>query len=207
MAFEANHLENCRRRFEESANPVWVWHAIWVCGGGISGDKHPLPDWCLEYLFASATNIESLWSRKPFEPALGSDRERLTWEEALALIPFALGLSRQGRNSLKEAGTNEYNAHLAVKYDLELAAEDLSRAQALEQLSNDTNIDEASLRKRLTLGRKLAGSKQRPARKPSKAGTRKQEPKLSIDEWMERNPLPKDQTGSKDKPSKDKPKG
>jgi hypothetical protein len=200
VGFAENHIQNCQRRFEETGNPIWVWHAIWVCGGGLSGDKYSLPDWCLEYLFASAARVESLWSRKEFDPASKEGHERLTWDEALSLLPSALGLRRQGFNSLKSADADESDARLAVKYDLELAGEGLSRAQALEQLRSETNLDEARLRKRLTSGRKLAGSKQQPARKPSRARANKPAPELSIEEWMDRNPLPEHELGSEEKP-------
>jgi hypothetical protein len=82
-------IDHNRGLAERTRNPVYIWRAIALCLRPRMGAPRSLPEWCLEYLAKSAGNIDDIvWDRN------------IDAKAALAHIPHALDLVRQGRNEI-----------------------------------------------------------------------------------------------------------
>jgi hypothetical protein len=86
-------LDRLRHWFEETKNPLYAWEAIARC---LSYDDPPsIPDWCIPCLRDAAMNLWRLsWGQDFREGAA-----RISPDDAMALVPHALSLSRQGKKN------------------------------------------------------------------------------------------------------------
>ncbi|MCX7370992.1 MAG: hypothetical protein NTW56_00880 [Alphaproteobacteria bacterium] len=92
-----------QREWETTRNPLWVWQALDFILPMVP--PAPLPPWCADYLRVVAQRMKGLkagldWRRQPI-PLIVSRKNRRTLsdQEAMALLPAALGLTARGYNA------------------------------------------------------------------------------------------------------------
>lgn len=166
--FTDNALDNLRREYEATKNPLWAWEAIRTCEGGFYGERRPMPSWCTEYLVRCAERVAALWDGRDFRST--ADPKKLLHTEAVALVPEAMGFMRKGFNAFKSGDGDVTRRRAAVFHDKVLVPAKLdrpSRLQALReefpQLSQDDRaLDRALQKGRVALGLKASKPKPKP---------------------------------------------
>jgi hypothetical protein len=104
--------------YERTKNPLWVWREVMLALAPVPAQPgRQIPEWCLDYLSATATAIMRLAERRMVEPhrqgetdqefssrigARGDDSFPIDGPRALGLVPQALGFSSRGRNRFDE---------------------------------------------------------------------------------------------------------
>ena len=83
-------LAGHRIEYEQTGSPICVWHAIGFCiSSGVA-----FPPWVLDYLEASAKNVDNLARGKDFR----RDDRFVSPESARSLLGAAFGFKRKGLN-------------------------------------------------------------------------------------------------------------
>lgn len=166
-------LENCRRAFVETGNPIYFWDAIQHCSHmsrleiNDSVFRASLPDWCLKHIQTLAFQILNLAQGldETIQPEPdGDDPEgwgksfdewhrnpTLTFQDAVDRLPSRLGFTRPGWNAFADykRALERFTREVFIAYDYKVhRAAGLSQAQAFDLISEDHGIsDERNLRR------------------------------------------------------------
>ena len=182
-------IELDRRRWEATANPLYVWRAIDLCFRIAQLDMpradarrlplssaNPFPSWCMEYLHRTAVRFGALAEGQDFhqlpkpigeqEPSAEGWKQaieggaELPPEDAARLVPAALGTSREGWNAFQAA------ASLAGK-ELDEFSDFVLREDGLKPRQRmDTLLEEAGMTDERTMRRRLAEAREATRGKP-----------------------------------------
>lgn len=165
-SFAETALANLKGQYDQTKNPVYVWRAIAVCGGDLTGEPSPYPAWCVEYLTRTSQNITWLAQRRDSRTKDPShvDRGRvaaISFAEALKRLPNALGLSKKGWNAFGAAFADETARVLAVE------AHPIRAEAVLKRLSTSTKaVSERQVRRNLARGKRHAALPPKPVKAP-----------------------------------------
>lgn len=106
-------LDRTQKWYEQTQNPLYVWEAITWCLQ--AEERQSLPDWCIDYLRDTATNLYRLSCGVDFREPGSSDREIVSSDEALKLVLNALSLSEQGKkNAFASLQVDQIDARSAL---------------------------------------------------------------------------------------------
>ncbi|MGH6987321.1 MAG: hypothetical protein ACRED9_10855 [Caulobacteraceae bacterium] len=130
--FSQVHIDDLRRAYEATGNPVFAWFAIDWCL-----NEHPftpIPDWCLAVLADAARNIIRLSGGNDFRPtkrrpaALSENLDvsdpvdksgaaKVEWAKWVALVPAAMGFTSKGKNRFRDAQAAWVKMRAARNYE------------------------------------------------------------------------------------------
>ena len=116
----AASLENFRHLATYEKNPLYVWEAIELC----AATGTTLPDWCLNYIQATAILIRDIRNRHFDAEAFRTDangylkhRKAYRADHAIKAIPKALQLEGKGWNAFTKYAAAERKIHDTATYD------------------------------------------------------------------------------------------
>ena len=173
-------FEDRRLLMRATNNPLHAWHVIKLCHHP-NYPPCPLPEWCLEYLLHCASELGVLADLKnirtypeflPNEDEAAGMARFLAWEEtaaitpdrAMAQLPWALMLQRQGWNAFSEFNKDQQLETEAAFYDNPGTH---ARREILKWIIQRNNLsDENSARRRIARGRRLLRPKPDKAEPP-----------------------------------------
>jgi hypothetical protein len=109
LGFHLDELHACHKLFQKTGNPLSVWRAILLSTqDNATGRTSEIPDWCVRYLADVAASLLRLAAGEDFRRPVAPNKQRseltkalLSPEDAVVLLPAALGLSRPGWNAMK----------------------------------------------------------------------------------------------------------
>lgn len=157
-------VERMKFLYERTGNPVYVWLALRTIAHAAGHrterdeaaddrfrrDGHPIDDerqernpsdatipaWCLAYLAQSAAGLFDLQRgydfRKPYPPRF--EGRHLAHNDAMELVPQALGLSRRGWNAFRQASSDNAKIALALQHEFQTTAKGKTARTAMAAL-------------------------------------------------------------------------
>lgn len=169
-------LETARRHYFQEFNPVYVWQAVGMCNYA-EYPRRALPKWCVDYLVTVAVRIGSLGDLNnpktyPYADQFPDQedaneaqskwgRQKITPAQAIALLPWALQMTRPGWNALARHAAEAEAINLAVVNDV--MRDQQMVAKILARKAREANVEPATLKRRVRRGRKLQALPPLPA--------------------------------------------
>ena len=137
--------EQLHHLFDQTKNDLYAWEAL---SRGNRGD--PIPDWCEPCMRDAALTITQL--------ALGhhSDAGEISAEQALKLVPQALGLGKQGQNqfaALQNDRDQLTDAAMSTSEFSSLAK--FLRKLGLQAIANKYDVTKTRALQRLARGKRI----------------------------------------------------
>lgn len=175
-AEDVEFIREFQVKFEQTGNPIYIWHAIRRCCGYNSKqimkivkdstnnwDKHwqplPLPEWCVKYLWAVSNEIWDLqYDNGKIYDNVGKmviDRgPQRSSQRKIELLPAALGFVRKGQNAFLSLSRTYWDDEILS--DFEIMIEDGMSAAAAEGVIADRYgvTEVTTVRRWLTRARK-----------------------------------------------------
>ncbi|WP_428487220.1 hypothetical protein [Rhodopila sp.] len=141
-AYTAMWIDQSETWWRETGNSLHVWRALAYC---LNADPPlPIPAWCLPYLAQTTRNIERLASGWDFQGDAPVDPDK-----ALARVPHAMGLSRQGKkNAFIQMADHGHDDRHGLDAD--------RGHNAVEAITKERNISPERARRRLAQTKRIA---------------------------------------------------